>query len=75
MTKSEFLRSVPDIIEHKTGGYSELEVVADWKDSKGVCYRHKDNTASGGTYGASWFEVYHKLTNYLKKEGYIKNTN
>ena len=75
MTKSEFLRSVPDIIDHKTWGYAELEVVADSRDTKGVCYRHKDNTASFVTYGATWIEVYQSLTDFLKKEGYIRNTN
>lgn len=75
MTKSEFLRSVPDIIDHKTWGYAELEIVADSKENKGVCYRHRDNTASGGTYGANWFEVYQKLTDYLKKEGYMHDSN
>ena len=72
MTKSEFLRNVPDIIEHKTWGYAELEIVADTEQSKGVCYRHKDNISSGGTWGSNWLEVYRKLTNYLKSEGYIK---
>lgn len=74
MTKSEFIRSVPDIIDHKTWGYAELEIVADTKDNKGVCYRHKDKTASGGTYGTTWLEVYKKLTSYLEKEGYIRQS-
>lgn len=74
MTKSEFIRSVPDIIDHKTWGYAELEIVSDSKDNKGVCYRHKDNTVSGGTYGTTWLEVYQKLTSYLEDEGYIRQS-
>lgn len=75
MTKSEFLNSVPDIIDHTTWGYGQLEVVADTKQKKGVCYRHKNNTASRGTYGADWLEVHTKLIDYLEKGGYIKNHN
>jgi hypothetical protein len=72
MTKSEFLESIPPSIEHKTGGYAKLEIISSSKTNKGVCYRHRDKTASGGVYGASWFEVYQKLTDYLRKEGYSR---
>lgn len=75
MTKSEFIESVPDIIDHKTEGYSKLEIIANSATHKGICYRHKDNTSSGGTHGKNWFEVYQKLADYLKKEGHIHNSN
>ena len=67
--------SLPDIIDHKTWGYAELEILADTLGNKGVCYRHKDHSASGGTYGSTWLEVYQKLKSYLEKEGYMDNFN
>jgi hypothetical protein len=42
MTKRDFLSKIPDIINHKTRGYGELEIIVDSKEQKGVCYRHKD---------------------------------
>jgi hypothetical protein len=75
MTKFEFLLKVPDTIEHKTLGFSELEIISDKEKRKGVCYRHKNKTASYNTYGSTWFDVYIKLSNNLIKEGYIKNYN
>lgn len=72
MTKSEFLRSTPDIIHHNTWGYGELEIVIDKEGRKGACYRHKDNTASGGNYGKNWMKVHKKITAYLKSGGYIQ---
>ncbi|MEO6686874.1 MAG: hypothetical protein ABIN24_12960 [Dyadobacter sp.] len=71
MTKVEFLFSVPKIINHKTWGYAELEVVAGTKDIKGVCYRHKDNTASYGYYALNWDELYFRFSKYLKEEGHM----
>lgn len=70
MNKDEFLRSVPSYINHKSG-YAVLEIAQNSRGRKGVCYRHLDHTASGGTYGANWFEVYEKLIKYLKEEGYM----
>ncbi len=72
MTKKDFLYKIPDIIDHKTCGYGELEIVVDSKEQKGVCYRHRDKTASCGTYGTTWLEVYEKLDKHLISEGYIK---
>ena len=71
MTKSEFLRKIPDIIEHKTWGYAELEILVDRTNEKGVCYRHRNKLASFGTYGTTWFEVYEELSEYLISEGYM----
>jgi hypothetical protein len=71
MTKMEFILSVPDIIEHKSWGYGELEFITDDVHEKGVCYRHRDNTASFGTYGKDWAEVYTALTQTLKQAGCI----
>lgn len=51
MNKQDFLRQIPDIIEHPTWGYGELEIVVDNAEQKGVCYRHRDKKASYGTYG------------------------
>jgi len=72
MTKTEFLYQIPDIIDHKTWGYAELEIVVDNEEQKGICYRHRDKTASFGTYGSSWIEVYEKLNKLLITEGYKK---
>ena len=72
MTKADFLVSVPDIIEHKTWGYGELEICADSKNNKGAGYRHKDNTSSCSTFGTTWLEVSEKLRNHLRSEGYIE---
>jgi len=69
MTKSDFLHRVPGIIEHHSQGFAKIEITANSKENKGVCYRHQDNTSSGGTYGRNWLEVYEKLTKYLIKEG------
>ncbi len=74
MTKSDFFQSVPPSIEHKEWGYAKLEIVSNNKDSKGVCYRHGDKTASCGTYGPTWFDVYIKLSEHLRKEGYMKRS-
>lgn len=73
MTKNEFLQNVPDIITHKTWGYCELEIVADSKDNKGVCYRHKNNLASCGNYAPTWAELYEKFSMHLIKEGYMSS--
>ena len=73
MTKSEFIRSVPDIIEHKTWGYAELEFLIDTKNNKGICYRHKNNISSGATYGISWLEVYQKLKTFLDDKDFISH--
>lgn len=34
MTKFEFLLKVPDIIEHKTLGFAELEIISDVEEKK-----------------------------------------
>lgn len=75
MTKFEFLLKVPDIIEHKTLGFAELEIISDVEEKKEVCYRHKDKKASHRTYGSTWSDVYTKLSSDLIKEGYMKNYN
>ena len=71
MTKREFLISVPGLITHTTSGEGEIEIVADTNDKKGVCYRHRDNTASCGTYASTWPELYDKFTDRLIKQGYM----
>jgi len=71
MTKRDFLTSVPGIINHKDRGHGELEVVADTNEKKGVCYRHRDNTASCGSYAPTWSELYTKFSDYLISEGYM----
>ncbi|SFO75093.1 hypothetical protein SAMN05428949_6471 [Chitinophaga sp. YR627] len=71
MTKSEFLLRVPDIINDSEHGYGELEIVSNTKGAKGVCYRHKDNLASGGNYAASWDQLYIKIMEYLKNRGCV----
>jgi hypothetical protein len=71
MTKGEFLRSVPYIITHNTRSYGELEIIVDTKNSKGVCYRHLDNTASCGSYASTWAVLYKNFSEYLIQEGYM----
>jgi hypothetical protein len=71
MDKRDFLMNVPGIITHKTGGYGELEIVVDIVGRKGVCYRHKDNTASCGAYASTWSELFDKFADYLIAEGYM----
>ena len=71
MTKTDFILSVPNIIEHKSWGYGELEFITDKKNEKGVCYRHRDKTASFGTYGKDWTEVYSALIKTLKEAGCV----
>lgn len=75
MTKFEFLLKVPDIIEHRTLGFAELEVVSEGEKSKKVCYRHKNKKASYLTSGSTWVDIYDKLSGSLIKEGYMKNYN
>lgn len=70
MTKAEFLKNVPDIIEHKEWGCGELEIITDSTFRKGVCYRHQDKNASFGTFGSNWLEVYEQLTSALSKQGF-----
>lgn len=72
MTTKDFLHQIPDIIEHPTSGYGELEIIVDNSTQKGVCYRHRNNTASYGTYGKTWLEVYEKLNSFLIKNGHKK---
>jgi hypothetical protein len=73
MTRLEFLTKVPGIIDHNAHGYGELEIVVDKPQKKGVCYRHKDNTASCGTYAPSFEELFDKFSDRLKNQGYLKN--
>jgi hypothetical protein len=67
MTKGKFSLQIPDIIHHKSWGYGELEIIVDKVAEKGVCYRHKDGTASFGTFGKDWLEVYIQLTKRLEQ--------
>jgi hypothetical protein len=71
MTKREFLISVPGLITHKSSGEGEIEIVMDTNEKKGVCYRHRDNTASCGTYASSWSELYNKFSSNLITQGYM----
>lgn len=70
MTKSEFLSSVPEVIEHPTLGYAELKIIANKRGYKNVCYRYANNRASYGTNGSSWHEVYQALSAKLEKAGF-----
>lgn len=73
MTKTEFLLQIPGVIEHQAWGYGELEIVSDNEQDKGVCYRHPhSNSASYGTYGRTWKEVYDSLHKHLIEMGHIK---
>lgn len=70
-TKRDFIYNIPDIIEHKTCGYSELEFIVDNERQKGICYRNKENFASLGTYAETWQELYDKLIGKLIGDGYV----
>lgn len=72
MTLDEFKSSIPYLIIHPSHGEGEREILINTKDKKGVCYRHRDKTASFGTYGETWEDVCNSLKPYLIKEGYIK---
>ncbi|MEZ4935619.1 MAG: hypothetical protein R2788_26230 [Saprospiraceae bacterium] len=62
---------MPGVIEHKTWGYGELEIIVDDNEQKGVCYRHKNKSASFGTYGLTWSEVYEKLRKTLIENDHL----
>ena len=72
MTKSDFLERIPDIINHKTRGYAELEIFIDKNGEKGVCYRDTNKRSSCGTHGSTWFEVFEDLSKYLISQGYME---
>lgn len=72
MTKTEFLYTAPDIIEHKSNGEGVLKIVIDKLDQKGICYKHKDNTSSFVISGSSWRDVYEKLNQLLISNDYLK---
>jgi hypothetical protein len=70
MTKDQFLQKVPHIIQHRSWGIAKIEILADEAKKKGVCYRlTSKKTATCGTYGRTWTEVYEKLIDYLKAHG------
>lgn len=71
MTKREFLGTVPHIIEHETSGYGEIEIVVNRKELVGVCYRHRDKTASYGTYKRTWQELHDDLVPFLREHGHM----
>ena len=70
MTKTEFLRAVPDIIEHGTWGYAELEVREDKDGDKIAQYRDRQKASHLGIVAKSWEEVYRKMFLMLPKHGY-----
>lgn len=70
MTKSEILSMLPDIIMHPAHGYAELEILSDKRDDKGLCYRHKNNSTSYGTYGKSWQIIFDDLGPSLVDDGF-----
>ncbi len=72
MTKNEFTSKTPWKIEHKTWGHAEREIIIGSNEKKGICYRHRDNHSSFGTYGLTWKEVYENLSKGLISEGYMK---
>lgn len=74
MNKKEFSSSIPSTIEHKSWGFSELEIIYDTKINKGASYRNKENLASYGSYGKSWEEVYLKMRKLLIDNGHVKES-
>jgi hypothetical protein len=71
MTITEIWRRLPDTINHPTQGYAELEIIVDKLNDKGICYRHRNNSASYGNYGSTWNEVFNKLGPFMVERGYI----
>ncbi len=71
MEKIEFLNKIPDIINHKSSGYGELEIRDEKNIQKCVYYKHKDDLTSYGTYGDTWQDVFDKLSKQLIKDGII----
>lgn len=71
MTNYDLRINLPDIIQHKTWGYGQLEIIVDNPSQKGAYYKHKENGASFGTYDSSWQEVYDELSTQLKEDGYM----
>ena len=72
MNKKEFINLIPSAIDHKSWGFSDLEIIYDTKDNKGACYRNNENLASYGSYGKSWEEVYLKMRKLLIDNGHVK---
>lgn len=72
MGKSEFLKSVPNMLKpYSRQEEAYLEIVVDTDEQKGICYRSDNKAASYGTYGKTWAEVYQKLQKVLIENNHI----
>jgi hypothetical protein len=72
MNIDDFKSKTPYLIEHPNHGIGEREIIINKPNEKGVCYRYKNNSASFGTYGKTWQDVFDSLFPFLEKEGFIK---
>jgi len=70
MNRKEIWSRLPDIIDHPSHGYGELEIVVDNENDKGLCYRHENGTASFGTYKTSWQKIFDDLGPWMQEKGY-----
>lgn len=43
MSKLDFSKRIPSLINHKVWGEGELEIIADYDHYKCACYKHKGN--------------------------------
>lgn len=71
MSKLDFSKRIPSLINHKVWGEGELEIIADYDHYKCACYKHKGNFETCKTMADNWEELYEALSLYLKREGYI----
>lgn len=72
MTRYECISKLPYKIIHPTWGESFLEVVCDNSNEKRVCYWDAEGvSASYGTSGATWKQLFDDLNQFLKDEGHI----
>ena len=70
MTRQEFISKVPGSIEHKLYGHGKLIILSDVDGIKGAWYRHENLVLTGKSFGQNWDDVYNKLSQYLKEEGF-----
>ena len=72
MDQAKFLAKLPATISHFSYGECRLKILEDNRIRKAACYINKDRYKAGFRYARSWADLYKELTQYLKKEGYIK---
>lgn len=69
MTRSEFISSLPNKIDHWGRGECFLKILEDNKRSKAACYMNKDKFKVGYKKAADFELLYTQIMEYLRKEG------